>query len=294
MKVSVVIPAYNAEKTIKRCLESVLVNEYDSFEVVVVDDCSKDNTVNEVKSIKDKKIKFFKNVKNLGASYCRNYGVRKANGEVIILLDSDTVVPSDWIFKFLALYDEVDSDIYGGGVVGGGNTMFSKADMFCSWWTSIPNSTNGYLKKLHLPTNNMLFRKDTFEKIGGLNEKLKIGGEDAEFCFRSLNRGFKIFFYGDLNILHRDRHTYQGFINHNKNWGRHAKAMRTELKMDYSILMPTNYTMAHFYIFPLAILYTGFIISKWVKYNPLVILYIPLIFLGKLYQAIEIKNSFKT
>ncbi len=293
MKVSVIIPAYNAEKTIGECLFSVLANDYDDFEIVIVDDCSDDNTENEVNSIENKKIRFFKNPENSGASFSRNYGVKKADGEIIVFLDADTITPVDWISRFLKLFAEIPSDMYGGGIIGLGNTIYSKADMFCSWWTSIPNSKSGYIEKLHLPTNNLLIKKKTFEKIGGLNEKLKIGGEDAEFCFRALKMGLKIYFASYLKIEHCDRNTYEGFIDHNKNWGRHARKMRTEMKMDYSLLMPENFITAYFYIFPLAVLYTGFIVSKWVKYNPLVIIYVPLIFWGKFHQAIEIKNSFK-
>jgi glycosyltransferase involved in cell wall biosynthesis len=293
MKVSVVIPAYNSGKTIRECLISLLANDYDDFEIVIVDDCSKDDTEDEVISVKNEKIKLLKNPQNSGASFSRNYGVKKAGGEIIIFLDSDTITSSDWISRFVKLYEEVPSDIYGGGIIGLGDTIYSKADKFCSWWTSIPYSKSGYLKTLHLPTNNLSFKKKTFEKIGGLNESLRLGGEDAEFCFRALKMGLKIYFDSDLTIEHHDRNTYKGFIAHNKNWGRHARKMRTELKMNYSLLMPGNYIMAHFYIFPLAVLYTGFIIGKWLRYNPSVIIYTPIIFLGKFHQALEIKNSFK-
>jgi len=146
MKVSVVIPVYNSERTIRECLISVLANDYDAFEIVVVDDCSDDNTENEVIFLENKKIKFLRNPENSGASFSRNYGVKKADGEIIIFLDSDTITPVDWISRFVKLYEEVPADIYGGGIIGLGDTIYSKADKFCSWWTSIPNSKSGYLK----------------------------------------------------------------------------------------------------------------------------------------------------
>lgn len=87
--VSVIIPSYNREKTILRAVNSVLNQTYKDIEVIVVDDCSTDNTLDVVKSIKDSRLKFFKLDKNSGACVARNFGIEKSNGEFIAFQDSD-------------------------------------------------------------------------------------------------------------------------------------------------------------------------------------------------------------
>lgn len=98
MKISVVIPAYNAEKFIGLCLESISKVDYPSFEVIVIDDCSRDKTAEIVKNFPVKLIKLEKNV---GAATARNIGVKYATGEIIFFIDADCVVDKDWIKTLL-------------------------------------------------------------------------------------------------------------------------------------------------------------------------------------------------
>ena len=294
--VSVIVPMYNAEKTIFRCISSVLENAYENFEVIVINDLSTDKSLEILSSIKDKRLKLFSNRSKQSASFSRNFGIEHSTGELIILLDSDTYVQKNWILNHVLSQELINSGIVGGGIVGVQKTIFGKADSFCSWWTSIPGGKPYYLKKLHIPTNNMSIDRQIFDKIGYLKQILKgvgDGGEDAEFCFRALKANIKIYVDPSIIAYHYDRDNLKGFLKHQQNWGKHAVIMRKMLDMEYSFLMPDNYFMAHLYIIPLAILYTGFIVKKWLLYRPSFVLYSPLIFLGKLFQTTEIKNSFK-
>lgn len=95
MKLSIIIPAYNAEKYIKKCIDSALVS-YDSYEIIVVNDGSTDNTEEIVKGFKSDKIKYFYN-KNSGVSFSRNFGIEKAKGDYIMFLDSDDCLSEGWL-----------------------------------------------------------------------------------------------------------------------------------------------------------------------------------------------------
>lgn len=97
--VSVIIPTYNRENTIKACLESVLQQTYTNIEVIVVDDCSQDNTCDVVKEIKDSRLHYYKLDKNRRACYARNYGFEHSNGEYIAFQDSDDIWHKDKIQK---------------------------------------------------------------------------------------------------------------------------------------------------------------------------------------------------
>lgn len=85
------MPAYNVIDTIKESIESVISQTYTEWELIIIDDCSKDNTINIVKEYieKDKRIKLFKNKKNLGVAKTRNKGLDEANGDYIAFLDAD-------------------------------------------------------------------------------------------------------------------------------------------------------------------------------------------------------------
>lgn len=89
--VSIIMAAYNAEKTIEQAINSVLNQTYTNFELLVVNDCSKDGTVESVKSIAatDGRVRLISNEKNSGVSYTRKHGLEEANGSWIAILDSD-------------------------------------------------------------------------------------------------------------------------------------------------------------------------------------------------------------
>lgn len=88
-KVSVIIPVFNREHLIKRSMQSVLNQTYENLEVIVVNDASTDKTEEEVKSIKDERVRYIKNDKNLGPSVSRNKGIEVSKGELIAFQDSD-------------------------------------------------------------------------------------------------------------------------------------------------------------------------------------------------------------
>ena len=87
--VSVIIPVYNRFQTIQYCIESVLIQSYQDFEIIVVDDLSTDNTCDIVESLKDARIRLIKLDKKGGAQVARNKGIIEARGEWIAFLDSD-------------------------------------------------------------------------------------------------------------------------------------------------------------------------------------------------------------
>ncbi|CAD5296588.1 MAG: glycosyltransferase family 2 protein [Imperialibacter sp.] len=88
-KVSVVIPAFNAEAYIRATIQSVLNQTFDDFEIVVVDDCSTDNTANVISSFDDKRIRLHTNEKNKGIAYTRNRLISLARAKYLAILDAD-------------------------------------------------------------------------------------------------------------------------------------------------------------------------------------------------------------
>ena len=93
--VSVIIPVFNAEKTIASTISSALFQTYDNFEIILVNDKSTDNTLNILKDTSDKRLKIINLRKNSGAAKARNVGIKVAKGRFIAFLDSDDLWNSD-------------------------------------------------------------------------------------------------------------------------------------------------------------------------------------------------------
>ena len=93
MKVSIIVPVYNSEKYLKRCIDSLINQTMSDIEIIIIDDCSSDGSKDIINSYakKDKRIKVIRNKKNMGIGYNRNLGIKFATGEYISFIDSD-----DW------------------------------------------------------------------------------------------------------------------------------------------------------------------------------------------------------
>src|ERR1039458_5800762 len=86
---SIVIPVFNREQEVQRALSSCLVQDFQAFEVVVVDDASTDNSATVVEGLQDQRVRLIRHAKNRGVCPARNTGVQAAAGEWIVFLDSD-------------------------------------------------------------------------------------------------------------------------------------------------------------------------------------------------------------
>lgn len=106
-KISVIIPVYNAEKVVKKCLNSIINQYYKNIEIIIVNDGSNDNTLSIIKSLKDKRIKVI-NKQNGGVSSARNVGINNSTGKYIVFVDADDYLPKNAIST---LYDKLNKDI---------------------------------------------------------------------------------------------------------------------------------------------------------------------------------------
>lgn len=99
-KVSIITPVYNAEPYIRNCIESVISQSYQNWELILVDDCSKDQSIKIINEyIPDKRIKLYKNQVNQGPTATRNYALDNCSGEYITFLDSDDFWADDKLEK---------------------------------------------------------------------------------------------------------------------------------------------------------------------------------------------------
>ena len=114
--VSVIMPTYNRKNIIQKAIKSVLNQSYQNFELIIIDDGSTDSTAGLLKSINDKRVKIFNNNKNRGCSYSRNVGLKNAEGDIIMYLDSDNEWDLEYVKTMVGAFIELpDADaLYSG------------------------------------------------------------------------------------------------------------------------------------------------------------------------------------
>lgn len=111
-KISVVMPAYNASTYIAESIECILAQDYENFELVICDDCSMDNTTEIVNAYTDSRVRLISTVRNTGsAKYPRELAIELAKGNLICWIDSDDLVPSDYLTKLYKRKLETSADI---------------------------------------------------------------------------------------------------------------------------------------------------------------------------------------
>lgn len=112
-KISVIVPIYNVEKYLRKCLDSLVSQTYSDLEIILVNDCSTDSSLEICQEYQQKcsKIKLFSNDKNRGLSYSRNKGVKEATGSFIGFIDSDDYVPLNYYESLMNMMRKEKSDI---------------------------------------------------------------------------------------------------------------------------------------------------------------------------------------
>lgn len=107
--VSIIMPSWNTANFIAESIQSVLNQTYKNWELIIVDDCSTDNTDEIIKPfLADKRVKYFKNEKNSGAALTRNRAMRDAQGEWIAFLDSDDLWTPDKLMTQIKLMKKIN------------------------------------------------------------------------------------------------------------------------------------------------------------------------------------------
>lgn len=173
--VSICIPAYNSGKYIGKTIESALKQTYDRLEVVVVDDCSTDNTVEVVRSFSDERVRLICNEQNLGMTANWNKCINEAKGEFIKLIPADDCIYPECVAKSVAILNDnpkLSLVIVGSDLINDEDKIIGK---YMHW--KKPGQVRGMkIAKRSVMYNNFfgnpvcaMFRKSDFEKTGGFD-----------------------------------------------------------------------------------------------------------------------------
>ena len=185
MKVSVIVPVYNTEKYLKNCIDSLLKQNFEDYEIIVINDLSPGNAEEIIKSYNDKKIVYIKNKTNKGIGYNRNLGIKKAKGEYVCFIDSDDYVKEDFISKMYNYSKENNLDLCVCDYIN----VDEKGNTLEEFNLSNFGITN--YEENNLGPCNKLFKKDMLIKNKiEFSEKLKY--EDLSFVALSIKNSAKI------------------------------------------------------------------------------------------------------
>lgn len=184
--ISICIPTYNREKYIKESIESALAQNYNKFEIVIVDDGSTDNTENIVRSIKSDKVRYVKK-EHSNAPDTRNICIQEAEGEFILWLDSDDHLAIDLLTRFQELLaDFPDIDVCYGDVLpfGDTGTFVNKTIRYADYYKKNNELLADLVTGNKIPNPGTFIRKNLFLKTGLYDTKFR-RAHDYEFWTRA-------------------------------------------------------------------------------------------------------------
>lgn len=260
MKISIIIPVYNVEPYIKACLQSVFNQSYKNIEVIVVDDCGNDNSMEIIKTIinennrfNDVKILHHKN--NRGLSAARNTGIENCTGEYIYFLDSDDTLPSNSIELLVSeIQKHKDIDFVIGGIKTYGNKNYIYPLLSKPYINNNNDILNDYLSfKWNVMACNKLISKKMIDKY---NIKFIEGiyHEDMDFSFKLALHANKMACCYDVTYNYLIRNNSITTYKKEKNYNDYFSIITSNLKYlknKYKEKLdkhPSNYIIENLYI----------------------------------------------
>ncbi|MBU0650886.1 glycosyltransferase family 2 protein [bacterium] len=220
MNISIIIISYNTEKLLLDCISSIYrtVNDL-SFEIIVSDNGSKDNSC---KSVRDNfpGIKILENGENLGFAKACNVGAKKAFGDILVFLNTDTILKFDAIKKLHYFLSKTsDAGVCGPQLLNEDGSKQNSFDNYPTFLSVILNKTLlRFLFRKKYPSKLVDFsdpieveslvgacfcvKKKVFEELNGFDEDYFFLFEETDFCLRAKEKGYNIYLVPDSNVVH--------------------------------------------------------------------------------------------
>lgn len=210
-KISVIIPVYNRQRTLRQCLDSLLDQTYNNYELIVVDNNSTDKTKEMIHNFhkKDKRVKYlFEKIRARGAA--RNTGEKAAKGDIVLMTDSDCVVPINWIANMIRPILNKECDAVQGSEESINNSFLDK---------QIHSAVRQKMRHVrknrkiigNVDTKNFAIRMSSLESIGFTSRKY-VSGNDTELSIRMQKNDLKLRFLPDVKVRHHHPTSWRTLI----------------------------------------------------------------------------------
>lgn len=226
MKLSVVIPCWNAARTISIQLEALAQQTYaEPWELVIADNGSTDNTLEVVQQYRDRfsHLQIVDASAQRSAAYARNIGVQASHGEFILFCDADDEVDSGWIAAMAKALDQYD--------FVAGRLEYHKLNEAWLWGRHSRGQEEGlipYPHSPHLPyaaAANLGLKRQIYQVAGPWDERFR-HAQDTEYCWRIQLAGFPLHFVPDAIVHYRLRHTLSALYRQGRGWAEHHILLR--------------------------------------------------------------------
>jgi glycosyltransferase involved in cell wall biosynthesis len=215
-RVSVVVCAYNAERTMDQCLASLAELNYPDYEVIVVNDGSRDRTLEIARRHSYCRII---DQPNKGLSAARNIGAEAATGEIVAYTDSDCVADPDWLTYLVAKIEASNL-----AACGGPNFPPPEDSMVPAAVAVAPGGPTHVLISdevaEHIAGCNMAFRRDVLLQLGGFDSVFRAAGDDVDICWRFQDAGYTIGFSPAAVVWHFRRNTVAAYCAQQQGYGK--------------------------------------------------------------------------
>ena len=183
--ISIIMPAYNAEKTLETAVRSVLAQTWENYELIIIDDCSKDGTWELAKNFarQDHRVRVLHNETNSGASLTRHVGIKEAQGPWLAFLDSDDAWAPDKLTKQMSLQRKKSADL-----VFTGSAFMDHEGQAKEWSLHVPEtiSYRKLLKQILISNSSVMVRKELYLTHEHMGENIH---EDFVCWLRMLRSG---------------------------------------------------------------------------------------------------------
>jgi len=228
-KVSVVVPSYNGDRTLKACLESLQKLNYPDYEIILVDDGSTD-TSRQI-ALANPGVRYFHHEQNLGLSVARNTGIAAATGEIVAFTDSDCRADEDWLYYLIGAL--LSNDF---AAVGGPNLLPPEDSLIAAAVMVSPGGPAHVMltdrQAEHVPGCNMAICKRVLAELGGFDPIFRRAGDDVDICWRLQQAGHKIGFCPAAFVWHFRRSTIRDYLKQQHGYGE-AEALLVRKHPEY-------------------------------------------------------------
>ena len=259
MNYSLIIPVYNRPNELNELLSSVAKQTYQDFEVIVVEDGSAISSQEVVKKFDQLFSLQYHYKPNSGPGDSRNVGATLAHGEYLIILDSDIILPVNYLQTIHNFLIQTPVDAFGGPDVSHQDfTPIQRAISYAmtSFFTTggIRGGRKKSMDKFYPRSFNMGIRKKVYDTLGGF-AKMRFG-EDVDFSLRILETGYTTSLISDAWVYHKRRSTFKQFFKqvHNSGIARINLMKRHPKSLKLVHTLPACFTLGIFFLMILAIL----------------------------------------
>ncbi|MBN1454117.1 MAG: glycosyltransferase family 2 protein [Anaerolineales bacterium] len=215
-KASIIVLTWNGRSYLESCLKAVLVQDYPDFEVIVVDNASTDGSADYIAEFFPQ-VRLLRNEFNLGFAGGCNVGLRSARGDVLVLLNQDTEVRSDWLSNLMVVFENPQIGIAGcktffpDGTIqhAGGHVYGPRAETEHLAYGAEDIVTPGSVVDVDFVTGAALaVTRSALERIGLLDEGFYPAYyEDVDWCYTAREAGFRVVYVPEARLVHFESST---------------------------------------------------------------------------------------